>query len=251
MAQAASVLLKQIEDRIPAFLVTSRAQNDKISLGELQGNAGVGESTRQLIAGYKKQLQLNVDIGKSLNDENNRIYQRTFWTMIAGATVIILILGIFALRTIFGIRRSLTAMSSTMENASSRLDLTLRADDSRNDEIGKTARAYNHLMSNVATSLLSVSASSQSVSTASAQISAGNEDLSSRTEQQAASLEQTAASMSELSETVRQTAENTRMASQLSDNARKISHDSSARVSTGQHDAGHHVRYQKQFGKNH
>lgn len=117
-----------------------------------------------------------------------------------------------------------------MEAASENLDLTLRADDARRDEIGLTAKAFNHLVENVAMSLSAVESAAQSVSTASAQISAGNEDLSSRTEEQAASLEQTAASMSELSETVRQTAENTRLASQLAQNARDISEDSASRV---------------------
>ncbi len=123
-------------------------------------------------------------------------------------------------------------MRQTMEEASEKLDLTLRVDESRHDEIGLTARAFNHLIENVSDSLSKVEASAQSVSSASAQISAGNEDLSSRTEEQAASLEQTAASMSELSETVRQTAENTRLASQLAKNARDISEDSAGRVRT-------------------
>ncbi|MGE9551593.1 methyl-accepting chemotaxis protein [Erwinia amylovora] len=231
MTEAAFTTIKDIENKLPAFLQASRAQNDLISLGELQGNAGVGEAARSLIAGYQKQQQLNVDIGDSLNNQNTRIYQLTFWNLIAGSAVVILLLAFFAVRTITTIRRSLNAMRSTMEQASSRLDLTLRVDDSRRDEIGLTAKAFNDLIENVATSLQSVSTSSQSVSTASAQISAGNEDLSARTEEQASSLEQTAASMSELSETVRQTAENTGMASQLSQNARRISKDSSDKVS--------------------
>ncbi|CAK9885292.1 MAG: Methyl-accepting chemotaxis protein II [Candidatus Erwinia impunctatus] len=117
-----------------------------------------------------------------------------------------------------------------MEKASDNLDLTLRADASRSDEIGITAKAFNHLVATIAKSLSSANASSQSVSTASAQISAGNEDLSSRTEEQAASLEQTAASMSELSETVRQTAENTGLASQLSHTTRQISEQNTEKV---------------------
>ncbi|CAK9885906.1 MAG: Methyl-accepting chemotaxis protein III [Candidatus Erwinia impunctatus] len=123
-------------------------------------------------------------------------------------------------------------MRTTMERASERLDLTLRVDETKRDEIGYTARAYNSLLSNVASSLSSVRLSAQSVSTASTQISAGNENLSARTEQQAASLEQTASSMSELSETVRQTAENTKMASQLAQGVRDISADSLQKVDT-------------------
>ena len=123
-------------------------------------------------------------------------------------------------------------MRQVMETASEHLDLSLRADEVRQDEIGLRARAFNILAESVSASLLKVETSAQSVSSASAQISAGNEDLSSRTEEQAASLEQTAASMSELSETVRQTAENTRLASQLARNAQKISEDSAGRVNT-------------------
>lgn len=171
-------------------------------------------------------------IGEVYSKENGKAYQKTLWGMSGGSIAIILLLGAFSVKTIFSIRRQLNAIRATMEHASERLDLTLRADDARRDEIGLTARAYNLLVNNVAQSLSSVEQASHSVSSASSQISAGNDDLSSRTEQQAASLEETAASMSELSETVRQTAENTRLASQLSKNAREISEDSSGKVKT-------------------
>lgn len=232
MTESAFTTIKRIESTLPAFLAGSRAQNDAVALGALQGNDGIGEAARQLIAGYQKQLKLNVDIGKSLRKENDRTYKTTVWSLTGGSALAIIILAFFTLRTIFGIRSQLNGMRETMESASEKLDLTLRVDASRRDEIGMTARAFNHLVENVSLSLSKVEASAQSVSSASAQISAGNEDLSSRTEEQAASLEQTAASMSELSETVRQTAENTRLASQLAKNAHEISEDSAGRVRT-------------------
>lgn len=232
MTEAAFTNIKDFRSRLPAFLQGSRSQNDAISLTAIEGSNGSGSSARTLIAGYQKQLKLNVDIVESLNVHNTRIYQKSLWGMIGGSAVVIFVLAFFAVRTITGIRRNLNAMRSTMQQANSRLDLTLRVDDSRNDEISLMARAYNELAGNVAASLMSVSTSSQSVSTASVQISAGNEDLSARTEEQAASLEQTAASMSELSETVRQTAENTDTASQLSQNARSLSEDSAQKVTT-------------------
>ncbi|MDF7662833.1 methyl-accepting chemotaxis protein [Erwiniaceae bacterium L1_54_6] len=230
MTEAAFLTIKDIRNKLPAFLESSRAQNDAVSLGALQGSNGVGQVARDLIAGYQKQLKLNVDIGDGLRTDNDRIYHRTFWSMLISAALVILLLGVLAMITIRSIRSNLNGMRSVMEKSSENLDLTLRADESRRDEIGLTAKAFNHLIDTFANSLASVSASSHSVSTASAQISAGNEDLSSRTEEQAASLEQTAASMSELSETVRQTAENTRMASQLSHNTRLISDDSTEKV---------------------
>ena len=231
LSENALALIKQMEARLPAFLTNSRTHNDT-ALVDLQGNSGVGQTIRDLIESYQKQLQLNVEVGAVFEKENNRVYRQTLWSLIAGSVAIILLLGAFSIRTILGIRKNLNGMRTAMERASERLDLTLRADDSRKDEIGLTAKAFNHLIGNVANSLSSVERSAHSVSSASSQISAGNEDLSSRTEQQAASLEQTAASMSELSETVRQTAENTRLASQLSKNAREISDDSSTKVHT-------------------
>jgi methyl-accepting chemotaxis protein len=232
LTEGAFSAIKRIESSLPVFLAGSRAQNDAVALGALQSNEGIGESARQLIAGYKKQLQLNVNISKALRKENDRSYQVTLWSLMGGSALAITILAFFALKTVFAIRSQLNGMRKTMETASERLDLTLRVDESRRDEIGMTAKAFNHLIENVSASLSKVEASAQSVSSASAQISAGNEDLSSRTEEQAASLEQTAASMSELSETVRQTAENTHLASQLAKNAHEISEDSAGRVRT-------------------
>ncbi len=232
LTESAFTTINRIESTLPAFLAGSRAQNDAVALGALQGSDGIGEAARQLIAGYQKQLKLNVDIGNGLRKENDRTYQVTIWSLAGGSALAIIILAFFALKTIFAIRRQLNGMRQTMETVSENLDLTLRVDESRRDEIGLTAKAFNNLIENVSVSLSKVEASAQSVSSASAQISAGNEDLSSRTEEQAASLEQTAASMSELSETVRQTAENTALASQLAKNASEISEDSAGRVRT-------------------
>ncbi|EOC1348238.1 MCP four helix bundle domain-containing protein [Cronobacter turicensis] len=232
ISESAGTLIQTVQSRLPAFLESSRTHDNATALAALRDDNGVGGAARQLIALYQKQLGVNVDVGKMLRKENDRSYYQTLWGLIGTSAVVIIILGFFTLKTIFSIRNQLNSMRQTLEAASERLDLTLRADDSRKDEIGQTAKAYNTLAANVASSLAAVEASAQSVSSASGQISAGNEDLSSRTEEQAASLEQTAASMSELSETVRQTAENTQLASQLAKNARDISEDSQSRVNT-------------------
>ncbi|WP_105737536.1 methyl-accepting chemotaxis protein [Cronobacter dublinensis] len=232
ISENAASVIQLIQARLPAFLESSRAHNSAAALAALRDENGIGGAARELIALYQKQLKVNEDVGKMLRQENDRSYSLTLWGLISSSVAVIAILGFFTLKTIFSIRNQLNGMRHTLETASERLDLTLRADDSRSDEIGLTAKAYNALAANVASSLAAVESSAQSVSSASGQISAGNEDLSSRTEEQAASLEQTAASMSELSETVRQTAENTQLASQLAKNARDISEDSQSRVNT-------------------
>ncbi|KHE00928.1 Tar [Pantoea stewartii] len=232
LTKVAFGMIKNIRDRMPAFLQTYRLPQPSPVVDSAEVSKNLAEAIRTLTASYRKQLQINIDIGTQLDETNTHIYHTTLWGLITGSAAVIIILGFFTVKTILSIRRQLNGMRQTMENASEKLDLTLRVDESRRDEIGLTARAFNHLIGNVSASLSKVEASAQSVSSASAQISAGNEDLSSRTEEQAASLEQTAASMSELSETVRQTAENTRLASQLAKNARDISEDSAGRVRT-------------------
>ncbi|KHD99245.1 Tar, partial [Pantoea stewartii] len=209
-------LIKKIENELPAFTqLVSNRQNDA-ALTALLGDNGVGQDLRNLVGQYQSHIRFNVDIGESFNQNNTHIYRLTFWALTGTSSFVILVLGFFTVKTILSIRRHLNGMRDVMESASEKLDLTLRADDSRRDEVGLTAGAFNHLSGSVASSLSAVSAAAHSVSSASAQIYAGNEDLSSRTEEQAASLAQTAASMTQLSETVRQTAENTRLASQLS-----------------------------------
>ncbi|MEQ9865350.1 methyl-accepting chemotaxis protein [Pectobacterium aroidearum] len=225
-------LTKKLQASLPVFLNASKANQNEIALGLLQGTGGPGEAVRNLLANYRKQFDLNVKLGDDLRVVNKRVYEQTWFGLLSGTLLIVLLIGFFAVRTILGIRKSLNNMSQTMENVSTHLDLTIQADDRRKDEVGNTARAFNSLMHRVSSALASVSASSQSVSSAATQIAAGNEDLSSRTEEQAASLEQTAASMTEISETVRQNAENTQQASLLAGNASRISINSADSVNT-------------------
>lgn len=232
LMEKAFAIISQIDISLPEFLAGSRAQNDAIALGALQSSRGVGEATRQLTANFQKQLKLNISISNDLGDENKRAYRLILLTFVTGSTVAVIILGFFTLKTIFSIRRQLNNMSRTIYDASVRRDLTLRLDESRHDEIGLTAQAFNHLANSVSASLANVQSSAYYVNSASVQLKAGNEDLSSRTEEQAASLEETAASMSQLSETVRLTADNTRHASQLANNASGLAQNSAGRVCT-------------------
>ncbi|PKE32819.1 methyl-accepting chemotaxis protein [Rahnella sp. AA] len=228
LTHVASDYIRKVEDNLPAFLAASRAHEDDVTLGLIEGDKGIGEAIRKMVENYQKQLTLNINIGEGLRMTNRSIFHETMWGVGAGVTVAILLLGILGLTTILRVRKSLLAIGDIMKSASDNLDLTVSADASRHDEVGNMAHAFNSLMQRVSAALLSVGGASQSVSSASAQIAAGNEDLSSRTEQQAASLEETAASMTQLSETVRQTADNTRQASQLAGNMNTLSEKSAS-----------------------
>ncbi|MDE8558522.1 methyl-accepting chemotaxis protein [Pantoea vagans] len=223
MTEQAYKNLDAVRSALPAFIAASRAQNDAVSLPLLQSDNGIGAATRKMEADFTRQIQLNIDIGEQLRAENKRIYSQTLWLMAGGSLLLVLLLAGFSAKVILGIKRSLSGIVNTMTQVSHTLDLTHIAEVSSNDEIGKTAMAFNQLLSRVSGTLLSVSHAAQSVSAGSTQIAAGNEDLSARTEEQAASLEQTAASMATLSETVRQNSEGAHQASSLANNANHMS----------------------------
>lgn len=232
LTEVAYANIQHVTAALAPFITASRAHQNDISLELIDGQTGIGAAIRQLISDYQKQLQLNITIGDELRATNRSTFHSVLWTTIIGVVATVLIFGVLSLFTVLRIRRSLSAAGKVMMTASENLDLTLKADESRRDEVGNMAHSFNVLMDRVSGALASVRQASQSVSSASVQITAGNEDLSSRTEQQAASLEQTAASMTELSETVRQTADNTRQASQLAANASGLSEKSSTSLTT-------------------
>ena len=74
MTESAIATMKELSNKLPAFLESSRALNSNLSLALLQGNNGVGQLARDLIVGYKKQLQLNLEIGNGLRKKNDRTY---------------------------------------------------------------------------------------------------------------------------------------------------------------------------------
>ncbi|MCU5775477.1 methyl-accepting chemotaxis protein [Erwiniaceae bacterium BAC15a-03b] len=222
MTEDAFKNIAAVEAALPNFIAASRAHDDVASLDTIKSDNGVGAAVRKTVDEFNRQIQLNIDIGDELRKQNAAIYSSVFWSMLAAAVLVILLVGALAFRTIFNVRNSLNSIQRVMENASETLDLTLLANTARQDEIGKTAAAFNHLTSRVSGVLAAVTSSAQSVSSASTQIAAGNEDLSARTEEQAASLEQTSASMSTLNDTVKLNAENARQASMLASSANEL-----------------------------
>ncbi|WP_313685355.1 methyl-accepting chemotaxis protein [Pantoea sp.] len=228
LAQQATDTLKLLSQRLPAFLDAVKANQPNV----LANANGMGSALQTLITDYRQQMALNMTVGDQLRATNRTIFHFVSWATVAGITVAVLMIVVFALLTIKHIRRSLNNISTIMAQATEHLDLTVAADESRNDEVSRMAGYFNKLMRHISKSLTAVNTAAGSVSSASTQIAAGNEDLSARTEQQAASLEQTAASMTELSETVRQTADHTRDATRLADNASTLSRQSTASLDT-------------------
>ncbi|NKI74878.1 methyl-accepting chemotaxis protein [Dickeya sp. CFBP 2040] len=142
-----------VQNALPAFLAISRSQDSAAALSLLQGDSGVGAKVRKLVNDLKVQIELNIDIGKTLRSENRSISSQVFWQMILFSSLMILVVGTLAVKIILGVRNNLNTMQRVMGEVSESLDLTLKANDSRQDELGKTASAFNTLMTRVSSSL--------------------------------------------------------------------------------------------------
>ena len=136
-----------------------------------------------------------------------------------------IVISYLAWRLMRALRIGLEGIEGTLGEVSRTLDLSRRAARLGDDEIGRTAAAFNALMARIEMAMRTVSGSSDVVRTAAAEIVSGNLDLSSRTEEQAASLQQTAASMMELNETVRGNASHAKQASDLAKQASTMADD--------------------------
>ncbi|MBU6486380.1 MAG: HAMP domain-containing protein [Burkholderiales bacterium] len=150
----------------------------------------------------------------------NTVFVVVLTVMLAGMTIVCAM--------IFKLSRSLNKGIGSLQAAIERIggsrDFTLRAPVLGNDELARTAAAFNDLIDRVSAALREVWTASESAGTATREIAAGNADLSARTETQAASLEESAASMEELTTTVSQNAENAKAASELAGNASAVAH---------------------------
>ena len=149
--------------------------------------------------------------------------------------VVILVMAVFGWRTMSRVLGPLSQMRQQMESiggaAGKSADLSRRLDVTRDDEIGRTAQAFNQMMATFEGVVADVRRSASEVATSSRQITSGNEDLSQRTEEQSASLAETASSIEQITATVRQTAD-------YAVQAREASTDVSRRAQEAGEEAG-------------
>ncbi|QTF09209.1 HAMP domain-containing protein [Brenneria izadpanahii] len=153
-------------------------------------------------------------IYQQIDDQNDRNYRLSLWTMGAAIALITLL----SLLAWFGSKRLLIRPLADIIGyirhiATGNLSYTLNVRGK--NEMGVLADNLRHMQDELVRLVSGVRSGAESILTGATEISAGNNDLSSRTEQQASALEETAASMEQLTATVKQNAENARQASQL------------------------------------
>ncbi|MGP2481621.1 methyl-accepting chemotaxis protein [Pantoea eucalypti] len=153
-------------------------------------------------------LAYNYQVANKFAAENHAEYLHTLWLLSSIIAAAVLMTALSSYSVLSYIRKGLQNLQSTMKTIEETLDLTLRVNLNKKDEMGATAGSFNALVTKFREVLSGVRDASKEVDTASEEIAHSNDDLSSRSESQASSLEQTAASMNELSATVKHNMDN-------------------------------------------
>ncbi|MYM66675.1 HAMP domain-containing protein [Pseudoduganella sp. FT55W] len=140
--------------------------------------------------------------------------------LLSGTIAILITLGVTAAGVLL-VRQLVRALRDavSLADAVAGGDLTVRVQNSSNDEIGQLQRALSQMSDKLTAIIGEVQDGAHAIQTASSEIASGNMDLSARTEQQAGALEETASSMEELTSTVQHNADNALQARRLASDA--------------------------------
>jgi len=175
----------------------------------------------------KSLLSYNYQIATRFAENNHTQYLHTLWLLVIIISAAVVLTSSFSYFILNYLKKGLQTLQGSMRDIGNTLDLTLRVDLVKKDELGATASSFNALIEKFRDVLSSSRDASKEVDTAANEISRSNEDLSSRTESQASSLEQTAASMNELSATVKHNMDNANEANNYIGKVQSIVNESS------------------------
>ena len=208
LQQKASDSFDDYAQKIDALVTTYHssgidAARSMVSDGGITAAASVALSTN-----LNGMLTHNYDIAKEYAKNNHAQYISTFWLLVGTIIGLVALVAVFATSILSYLNKGLKNLQTSMGTISNTLDLTVKVDLHKKDELGATAESFNNLMDKIRQVLASVKDASNEVDIAASEIAKSNDDLSSRTESQASSLEQTAASMNELSVTVKHNMDN-------------------------------------------
>ncbi|HEX7386231.1 MAG TPA: methyl-accepting chemotaxis protein [Castellaniella sp.] len=143
------------------------------------------------------------------------------WTATATSLVMILLaILVLSFLTQKLLRRLGLLRDALRDIASGEGDLTVRLNETGDDELSQVGRAFNQFVQRISVTIRSIRDAIGEVHAASEEIATGNRDLAARTDGSAASIQETSASMEEIASTVKQTADSALAAVELSNNAK-------------------------------
>jgi methyl-accepting chemotaxis protein len=219
--QAAAAYLSQVD------LTLAKLQQNDVDGAAAAAQGGNGAKAAQALDDH---FDYNIEIVKRLDHANDEAYQRTV-SIFTGVIVVILLLTALQSFSVFRIiSRGLTDLRRTLQAVNRNLDFTLRAPAKRNDEIGKTATAFNELLEHLQDSLKDILHSASEVASASTQMTQTAKQVASAASTQSQASANVAATVEQMTATVSQVAQRADEAHGLARSAGELAQTGSSTI---------------------
>jgi len=170
-------LLEKDRKALEAYLVEvkdvfSKVENKDVSgLSQQFSEKGNFRVTAvALIKSFSDHALFKEKFAEDLKKSGAEEYSKSMTLLIMVSVIAFVTLGGLGLILIRGIRSSLGQMQSVMGSIKDNLDFTIRADNTREDEVGHTGQALNELLEKLQNNLSSISERAKSVSVAAGQM---------------------------------------------------------------------------------
>ena len=185
---------------IDKCLELSRAGGKDEARDHLDNNAAL---PRKVAASILANIKVNRDVGDEFSKHSQALYRQAILFLSIGGVACALLAGWLGYSTYRATVGSLNGMREAVDNIAGKLDFTLRSPVLRNDEVGRTATAFNGLIGKVQQSLASIHEKSGHVggaatglATAAGQVSTSSSYQSDAAANMAASVEEMTVSIS-------------------------------------------------------
>ena len=169
-----------------------------------------------LIKSFSDHAMFSEKLADSLKKSGAEEYSKSMTLLITVSAIAFVILGGLGLILIRGIRSSLGQMQSAMGSIKDNLDFTIRADNTREDEVGHTGQALNELLEKLQNNLSSISERAKSVSVAAGQMATTSGQVATASHQQSEAASNMAATVEELTVSINHVGDRAQEADRIS-----------------------------------
>ncbi|WP_028537105.1 methyl-accepting chemotaxis protein [Paludibacterium yongneupense] len=223
--KAAASQYRTVRDRAIALSKAGKTQ-DAVEQLLVQGRQVADNLTKALEDHYK----FNTDLADAAAKESTQQYQQALLLSAIIIGGVFIASGLLAAHLYRSIRGGLEGIQATLEHVSASRDFTTRAKVSGNDEIGRTAQAFNTLLEGMQSSLKSLLDGAHQVASASQELSQTAGQVSSASAAQSESAANMAATVEEMTVSVNHVADQARATNDGAAEAGKLVDEGSSTI---------------------
>jgi methyl-accepting chemotaxis protein len=188
-------------------------------------------ATARVITGaLTAHIEYNRKLSDQLREDGKQSYTRALQLTIGTMVVAILAVSVLGAFLFLSIRNSLSGIETTLREVSSTLDFTRSAPVLRDDEVGRTAKAFNALLLTLRGSLGEVSGSAAQVAGAARELTSTAQQVASAAAAQSEASSSVAASVEEMTVSINHVADRTREAQSLAATSSELALSSSKTI---------------------